>query len=248
MISIETIAGLDIPPEEVRSIVEEAAKSAFSVLVISPITEILGSGFAVGDGIVTAKHVVAPVLVPGTGNVMIGAIIRVKPLVGAHRYQTTYLKAISPHYDIALLEVPAGITPLEWGDSENLQVGDYVVVLAAPNTISEGFTSYAGVGRVLATSTVVPELFRYEIPVQPGSSGGPVLILDTTGKVVGINLLQERIGDKIVGSGLKAHVIRAVLSGEPVKKPLPVLVPEGLDWVDALMIGAGAALVLYLLD
>jgi len=252
MIQIETIAGLDLPPEEVRAVVEEAAKSAFAVMVFSPLTQTLGSGFAIGpepvEGIVTAKHVVDPVLIPGTGDTVPGTAMRVRSLVGPGNYQGTYLKAVAKDYDIALLEVPAGVKPLEWGDSENLQVGDYVIVLAAPNTISQGFASYAGIGRILSVSTVTPDLFRYEVPVQPGSSGGPVLILDTEGKVVGINLLQERLGDRVVGGGLKAHVIRAVLAGRPVQRPIPFLVPEGLTWGDAMLIGAGFALAWYLIS
>jgi len=252
MIQIETIAGVDLPPEEIREKVEKAAQSAFAISVFSPLSQVLGSGFAIGedptDGIVTAKHVVEPALIPGTADLIPGTVIRVRPLVGADRFHSTYLKAIARDYDIALLDVPAGVTPLKWGDSKNLKEGDYVIVLAAPNTISQGFASYAGIGRILDVSTVVPELFRYEVPVQPGSSGGPVLILDPDGKVIGINLLQERLGDKVVGGGLKAHVIRAVLAGEPVERPLPFLVEEGLTWGDALLIGAGFALAWMLLS
>ena len=60
MIQIETIAGVDLPPEEVREKVEKAAQSAFAISVFSPLSQVLGSGFAIGedptDGIVTAEE------------------------------------------------------------------------------------------------------------------------------------------------------------------------------------------------
>jgi len=245
---VSQVADSGLMEGQIRQLVQQVADCAYSVHVRTPMTEVLGSGFCVPEGILTAKHVVSPALVPGTGDTVPGTLIRIRPLSQEDlHYRTTYLVAVAQDWDLAVLAPYEGARTLQWADSDNLKVGDEVVVLAAPGTLSEGPVAYAASGRVLATSTVVPDLFRYEIPVQPGSSGGPVLILDSNGKVVGINLLQERLGDKVVGSGLKANSVRAALQGGSPPRPAPVVLPEGLTGMDVLMIGGIAALGLWLL-
>ena len=45
MIQIETIAGVDLPPEEVREKIEKAAQSAFAISVFSPLSQVLIKNF-----------------------------------------------------------------------------------------------------------------------------------------------------------------------------------------------------------
>ena len=241
-VEVRALAGVPLTESAIRDLATEAAESAFSIRAGSPMTTMLGSGFLTEHGIVTARHVLSPILFPGTADTVPGSWIRVRGLLAPLRDEASArLVGLSHEYDVALLDAQTEYPPLAWGDSDQMEVGQTVVVLASPGTLTSECKAYAAAGRVLATATVVPQLFRYEIPVQPGSSGGPVLLFDQQGRVIGINLLQERFGDRIVGSGLKTNTIRAVLAGEPPPRTLPVFIPEGLTSWDAILIGLALA-------
>lgn len=244
---IQQTADTTLNEQDILQVAERAGGSAFSVHVNGPMVTVLGSGFAVPEGIVTAKHVISPVLIPGSGDTMPGSVIRVRGLA-AEQYQSTHTRFVARDYDVAVLVSPEGTTPLAWGDSSALRSGVEVIVLAAPNTLGETFLAYAASGRVTDTATVVPDLFRYAIPVQPGSSGGPVLILNEGGQIVGINLLQERQGESVVGVGLKSNTVKAVLAGDVLTIPTPVLLPEGATGTDMLILGGAAGLALFALQ
>jgi len=95
--------------------------------------------------------------------------------------------------DIALLaiDVPR-LQPLAWGDSDELQVGEWVVVLG--DAFGDEVTANAGIisatGREAAGSLVPGRAMGYrtflqtDARVHRGNSGGPVL--DTAGQVIGV--------------------------------------------------------------
>ena len=90
--------------------------------------------------------------------------------------------------DIALIRVkPAGALPsVTWGDSRNLEAGDWVV--AAGNPFGLGGSISAGIvsarGRDLGSGPY-DDFIQIDAPINPGNSGGP--LFDTDGLVVGIN-------------------------------------------------------------
>jgi serine protease Do len=90
--------------------------------------------------------------------------------------------------DIAVIKIDGKDLPTaEFGDSDELEAGDWVMALGAPFGLSDTLT----VGVVSATKRGGVNLARYENFIQtdaainPGNSGGPLINLD--GKVVGIN-------------------------------------------------------------
>ncbi len=100
--------------------------------------------------------------------------------------------------DLAVLKVdrlPDGVEPLPLGDSDSIQVGQFVVAIGNPfgeqGSISLGIVS--GVGRSLPsqrTTTTgstysLPEVIQTDAPINPGNSGGPLLNL--AGEVLGVN-------------------------------------------------------------
>ena len=93
-----------------------------------------------------------------------------------------------PQTDLAVLKVEnGGLDPLRLGDSDSLQVGQWVVAAGTPF----GLTSSITAGIVSATGRSNLRIADYENFIQtdaainPGNSGGPLLNLD--GEVVGIN-------------------------------------------------------------
>lgn len=89
--------------------------------------------------------------------------------------------------DIALLKVEAGDLPfVELGDSDKLDVGQWVVAIGTPfgldYTATQGIVS--ALSRSLPKDTYVP-FIQTDAAVNPGNSGGPLFDLD--GQVIGVN-------------------------------------------------------------
>jgi len=89
--------------------------------------------------------------------------------------------------DIALLKVDAEDLPVvKIGDSDDLQVGEWVLAIGTPfgfdHSATQGIVSAKG--RALPSENYVP-FIQTDVAINPGNSGGPLFDLD--GKVVGIN-------------------------------------------------------------
>ena len=131
------------------------------------------------DGyIVTCNHVLA-----GCGTVKIG-----------QGEKTTNAKIVGtdPYNDIALLKAERGkFTPIEMGDSEKLDVGQYVLALANPFNKNQPTATSGMVTSVNSTirgwrgSTAMENVIATDAQLNPGFSGGP--LVDVEGKLIGIN-------------------------------------------------------------
>ena len=90
--------------------------------------------------------------------------------------------------DLALLQVDVeGLTALTLGDSNRLQVGDFVVSVGNPfglgQSVSLGVVS--ALDRVNAEGESLGTLIQTDASINPGNSGGP--LVDLGGRVVGIS-------------------------------------------------------------
>ncbi|MGB1091201.1 MAG: DegQ family serine endoprotease [Oceanobacter sp.] len=138
--------------------------------------ESLGSGFIISnDGyILTNNHVVQDadeVVVRLNDRRELDAI-----LVGADQSS-----------DLALLKVEAEDLPtVRLGDSDALEVGEWVVAIGSPFGFDYSVTAgiVSAKGRTLPNESYVP-FIQTDVAINPGNSGGPLFNLD--GKVVGIN-------------------------------------------------------------
>ncbi len=97
-----------------------------------------------------------------------------------------------PSTDIAVLQVQAhsrALTPLSWGNSDALQVGDSVVAIGNPFGYTRSVTQ--GIVSALDRPLTAPNDFPIEHAIQTdaalnhGNSGGP--LLDARGEVIGVN-------------------------------------------------------------
>lgn len=90
--------------------------------------------------------------------------------------------------DLALIRIETGrpLVPLPLGDSDKLEVGDWVVAIGNPfglgNTVTAGIVSakYRQIG-----TGAYENFIQTDASINPGNSGGP--LLNTVGEVVGIN-------------------------------------------------------------
>lgn len=140
-----------------------------------------GSGFVIdADGhILTNYHVVQ------------GAQTIEVTLGDQSRYRARFIGADSRN-DVALIQIePRGkkLTPLPFGDSRNLQVGQRVLAIGNPfgfqSTLTTGVVS--ALGRTVRTgeSTFIDEAIQTDAAINQGNSGGP--LLNSHGDVIGIN-------------------------------------------------------------
>jgi serine protease Do len=135
-----------------------------------------GSGFIIRpDGLIlTNAHVVS------------GAT-RVTVQLTDRREYTAKVIGVDKTADVAVIKIPANNLPtVNLGDSNSLQVGQWVLAIGAPfgfeNSATSGIVSAKG--RTLPDSGYVP-FIQTDVPINPGNSGGP--LFDMQGKVIGIN-------------------------------------------------------------
>jgi serine protease Do len=136
-----------------------------------------GSGFIISkDGyILTNNHVVGD-----------ADKVTVKLLDG--REFTAKTVGADPHSDVAVIKIDAADLPvLELGDSDAIEVGEWVVAIGNPFGLSHTLT--VGVVSAKGRSSIgiadYENFIQTDAAINPGNSGGPLVDLD--GKVVGMN-------------------------------------------------------------
>ncbi len=150
----------------------------------------LGSGFVIDtDGyILTNAHVVEN-----------AAEIRVRFQSGDE--MPARMVGIDPVRDLALLKVDgaAGLQATTPGDSDAVLVGDWVIAIGNPfglsHTLTKGIISATGRAEVLGPDTGYSDLIQTDVPLNRGSSGGPLFNL--RGEVIGINTAVSTAGQGI---------------------------------------------------
>lgn len=143
-----------------------------------------GSGFIVSaDGYaITNSHVVTG----STGNIQVS-------FSDASTASATVV-GNDIESDLAVVKIDkSGLPPVEFGDSDSVQVGDQVMAVGSPlgltNTVTFGFVS--ALDRAIRTDDEGGGKARYysaiqtDAAVNQGNSGGP--LFDVSGRVIGIN-------------------------------------------------------------
>lgn len=97
---------------------------------------------------------------------------------------------VDPMTDLAVLKIDAeNLVAAPWGDSETLEVGDWVLAVGNPfgldRSVTAGIVSAKGRRNVVNDSGIVYQDFlQTDAAVNPGNSGGP--LIDLKGRVVGV--------------------------------------------------------------
>ena len=116
--------------------------------------------------------------------------------------------------DVAVLQIPAqNLTAVPLGDSDRLQVGDFV--LAVGNPFGLGQTVTSGIVSALGRSGLgiegYEDFIQTDASINPGNSGGPLVNLH--GQVVGINtaILAPGGGNIGIGFAVPINMARRVM-------------------------------------
>jgi S1-C subfamily serine protease len=127
-----------------------------------------------------------------------------------------------PSTDIAVLRVEAssrGLTPLEFGDSGSVRVGDPVVAIGNPFGLAR--TATAGIVSAVQERTItapngypIDHVIQTDAPINPGNSGGP--LLNARAQVIGVNsqisTAQGANGNVGIGFAVPSNTVKAVVA------------------------------------
>ncbi|WP_232306536.1 S1C family serine protease [Thermobifida cellulosilytica] len=177
----------DVPsraPDTIAGVAQRVNPSVVSIRSASPRVSGNGSGFVIEDGyVVTNNHVVEAVERAGVVVVVYS---------DGHTSEAEVV-GTAPSSDLAvLLPVdPLDVEPLEFGDSDQVTVGDTVIAIGAPLGLEGTVTS--GIVSALNRPVTVGEEGRQayisaiqtDAAINPGNSGGP--LVNEQGMVIGVN-------------------------------------------------------------
>ncbi len=119
-----------------------------------------------------------------------------------------------PKTDIAIIKIDAkGLPVLPWGDSERLQVGEFVLAIGNPfglsHTVTMGIIS--AVGRADVGITDYENFIQTDAAINPGNSGGP--LVNIKGELIGINtaIFSKTGGYQGIGFTVPSNMVRIVM-------------------------------------
>jgi len=172
----------------------------------APMPDLQGAGSGVivsGDGyVLTNNHVVE------------GAKEITVTLPDKREYPGTVV-GLDPQTDLAVIKVGATDLPfVQWGDSSQLQVGEYVLAVGNPfglnSTVTLGIVSALGRGGMGITQ--YEDFIQTDAAINPGNSGGA--LVNTQGELVGINtaIFSRSGGYQGVGFAVPTKLAKPVFS------------------------------------
>ena len=163
----------------------------------------LGSGFVIDP----AGYVV-------TNNHVIATATKITVVFQDNSKHPATLVGTDPKTDLAVLKiaVKAKLPALQWGDSDKVEVGDWVMAVGNPfglgGTVTTGIVS--ALGRDIQQGPF-DDFLQIDAPINRGSSGGPTF--DTSGRIVGVNtaIYSPSGGNVGIGFAIPSSIARLVV-------------------------------------
>ncbi len=123
-----------------------------------------------------------------TNNHVIKGATKIVVTLRDRRELTAKLIGTDPATDIALLQIPSEkLTAVRVGESDALQVGDYVLAIGNPFGVGQTVTSgiVSALGRAGLNIEGFEDFIQTDASINPGNSGGALINL--RGELIGIN-------------------------------------------------------------
>jgi serine protease Do len=120
-----------------------------------------------------------------------------------------------PKTDIAVIKISIQSLPaIKWGDSDKIQVGEFVLAFGNPyslsNTVTMGIVS--AVGRANVGIADYEDFIQTDAAINPGNSGGP--LVNIKGELIGINtaIFSRTGGYQGIGFAVPSNMAQSVMS------------------------------------
>ena len=125
-----------------------------------------------------------------------------------------------PKSDLAVLQIDArGLTDLDFGNSDKLRVGEWVIAVGSPfsanlsHTVTAGIVSAKGRGNIIQ-GDVYEDFIQTDAAINPGNSGGA--LLNSAGDLIGINTAiytnSFDRSNKGVGFAIPSNMVKQVMA------------------------------------
>ncbi len=200
-----------------------------------PVERAAGSGFVIDDEghILTNFHVIGDALQKGTIKLQPGSSITVR-FANSDEEMKVKVVGTNQDYDLALLaledgsKLPKDAKPIPLTDSSKLQVGEKAIAIGNPfnlqSTVTVGVVSAIQRKQPALVSGVTIPFVQTDAPINPGSSGSP--LLNSQGKLIGVN-------DEILAPNGTFVGVGFAIPANLVKEALPELKKGGVGGVSA---------------
>ncbi|MFL5310565.1 MAG: trypsin-like peptidase domain-containing protein [Myxococcales bacterium] len=215
------------PPQSIAQLVKQAMPAVVGIVAVTargepedPFHDFLermyGSGGAREQpvrGIGTGFFIRSDGLVATNGHVVEGATEITVQVGEDERALRGVLVGKDEPTDLALVKVEGGPFPvLSLGDSEGIEVGEWVVAIGNPfglsRSVTTGIVSYKGRRDVNPSGRPgYYDFIQTDAAINPGNSGGP--LLDARGAVVAINAAVNPAGQGI-GFAIPIHMLKEI--------------------------------------
>jgi S1-C subfamily serine protease len=217
------------PPQSIAQLVKQAMPAVVGIVAVTargepqdPFHDFLERMYGSGGqreqpvrGIGTGFFVRSDGLVATNGHVVEGATEITVQVGEEERALRGVLVGKDEATDLALVKVEGGPFPvLGLGDSEGVEVGEWVVAIGNPfglsRSVTTGIVSYKGRRDVNPSGRPgYYDFIQTDAAINPGNSGGP--LLDARGAVVGINAAVNPAGQGI-GFAIPIHMLKEIAS------------------------------------
>ncbi len=163
---------------------------------------------SLGSGVIVTKegHII-------TNNHVVDQVDEIEVQLSDGRVRKARLIGADAKLDLAVLKVDdPGVKPLQLGDSDAMQAGDFVLAVGNPfgfeETVTDGIISSKGrPNRVDGFG----DFLQTNAAINPGNSGGPLINL--RGEVIGINtaIISRSGGSQGIGFAIPSNTVRMAL-------------------------------------
>ena len=126
---------------------------------------------------------------------------------------------LDPNSDLAVIKLDTNdlsFTPLNLGNSNEVNVGNYTFAIGSP--FGQEFSMTSGIVSAIKRTVpsqnstfTIPNVIQTDAAINPGNSGGP--LLDMNGKVIGINsqIITQNGGNAGIGFAVPVNTAKAIV-------------------------------------
>ena len=165
---------------------------------------------SLGSGVIVTKDG----LILTNNHVIEGADEIAVVVSAGNRRAPAKIVGADPDTDLAVIKADVqDVPPITFGDSDRLQVGDFVLAIGDPfgvgQTVTMGIVSATGRNRLGINP--IENFIQTDAPINPGNSGGA--LVDVRGELVGINsaIYSESGGSLGIGFAIPVSMAKQVM-------------------------------------